>query len=175
MTDPIDEEMLGLFAATADARELAQAESAAPTVPAGRIAAYARRDDPVIDLAMERLLRGDARARHIYQMTLAGATAAVSQLAIAASGEKVLTRSVGPHRLEIIEDAGGVVLILHLAGGETVPNQLEVRAADGEGQRIRLSKPVRGIVQLPLDKRDPALSSVHDLIVRPDTAIFLLT
>lgn len=177
MIERDEEDLLARFAAVEDARALSEsglgASKARPSITAGQLIDYARRTDPIFNLAIERRIRENRSARTVYMNALGHTAIAGSPVAIAASGERAMSRMLGPHRMECIEDHEGLVLVIHLAKGEPVPSSLEVRSADGQGGRIALSKPIRGVIQFPLDRLDPAVAAVYDWIVNPDSAILL--
>lgn len=170
-----DDDQLSRFAAFRDAAELAEAgDDIEAGIPASRLIAYARREDAVADLALERHLRANAAARRIHDRALQARAVAQSNMAMAAAGGTQVTRVIGAHRLEVIEEAAGVYLVIYLGSGAPVPDAIEVRGVDGGGARLTLGAAMGGIIQLRLDLNKAEPKALHDALVRPDSSVFLL-
>ena len=170
-----DDDQLSRFAAFRDAAELAEAGDDIETgIPASRLIAYARREDAVADLALERHLRANAAARRIHDRALQARAVAQSDMAMAAAGGTQITRSVGAHRLELIEEDEGVYLVIYLGAGTPIPGAIEVRNTAGDGARLALGAPMGEIIQLRLDLSKPQPKAFHDALMRPDSSVFLL-
>lgn len=170
-----DEELLSAFAALEDLRVLMDEPGAAATMPAvSRIVAYARRGDRFADLALERVLRSDGRARAIYLQALQGSARAHAPQAAAASGAELRERLVGGHRIELITEDARDYLVVHLHTDGAQVRQVEARNPDGEGGRVDLGEPIDGILQAWLDPDNPEMVAVRRAIVSPLAAIYLL-
>ena len=174
MPDQTERDMEQLFAAIRDAKAIERRTAEAPAVSAARLLQYGTRPNAVVDLDVERLLRASMTVRLMYGTALGRAARSVSPMAAAAAGERATRRMIGEDLLEVIEEDGASFLVLRLAADEPVPGHLEVRSPAGEGARISLGKPVRGIIQLRLDHGDAELSRIADLVTQPDSAIYLL-
>ncbi|MBU1175859.1 MAG: hypothetical protein KKH72_10705 [Alphaproteobacteria bacterium] len=170
-----DDEHLRRFSAFRDATELAApGEDDTTGIPASRLIAYARREGAVADFALERHLRTSAAARRIHDRALEMHALAHSDIAMAAAGGTQVSRVVGAHRLELIEEDAGVYLVIYLGAGASVPGAIEVRDTKGDGARLALGAAMGGIIQLRLDLAKPQPKALFDALVRPDSSVFLL-
>ena len=170
-----DDDRLSRFSAYRDATELAEPGADAATgIPASRLIAYARREDAVADFALERHLRLNEAARRIHHSALGVRALAQSDMAMAAAGGTQVTRSVGAHRLELIEEDEGVYLVIYLGAGTPIPGAIEVRNTAGDGARLALGAAMGEIIQLRLDLSKPQPKAFHDVLMRPDSSVFLL-
>jgi len=172
-----DGEHLNVFGAMRDATELLESGSANAEVgvAASRLIGYARRRDGLTDLAVERLLRQNPAARRIHDRALGGHALARSDMAMAAAGGTHVSRKVGAHRVELIEESEGVVyLVIYVAGEGVVPTAIEVRDTEGNGARLALGMPIGGIIQLRLDLSKPEPQQLGAALARTDSAVFLL-
>jgi PAS domain-containing protein len=169
---------LANYAAILDAETILSAAPTGPAarpVPASRLVAHARAPGSVADLAIERALRDQAGARAIYHRALAGRALAVSQGTAAAADGAATTRLIGETRLELIEEPDGPRwLVLRLGQGDPLPQELEVRAPDGGGGRIRLAAPVADIVQVPLPRGQTLAEAIAAALGDPDSVVYLL-
>lgn len=165
-------------------RRRLRADPAARRLPLWDILDYAERGDSVADIATERALRANPANMKAYLKFLTGCAEAASPVAMAASGAEALSRRVGPHRLDIVEESSGRWLAVTLAGdaedaasGEK-PHRtayaIEARAEDGTGVRVDLGRPVARTLSLPLDPAYPELAELARILARPDCAIFLI-
>jgi hypothetical protein len=159
-----------------DASEMREPGSAnaEELIAASRLIAYAKRCDAVADLEIERLLRRNPRARMIHHRALTTRAQARSNMAMAAAGGTSVTRRVGAHRVELLEEADAVYLVIYLVNEETVLAAIEARDSEGSGARLALGAPIGGIIQLRLDLSKPEPQQIHAALLRPDSSIFLL-
>jgi hypothetical protein len=170
-----DEALLSAFTALEDLRALSQESSAGAARPAvSRIAAYARRGGRVADLALERILRSDPRARALYSEALKGSARSYVPQAAAASGAELRERIVGGHRIELITEDARDYLVVHLHADGAEVRQVEARSPDGEGGRVDLGEPIDGVLQAWLDPDNPEMLAVRRAIASPLAAIYLL-
>ncbi|MCB1359494.1 MAG: hypothetical protein KDK53_24275 [Maritimibacter sp.] len=179
MADQDFEAHLRDYAALQEARALSErrethAEATGHTIPASRIIAYARRADAVADFAVERALREQPSLRRIHDKALVAHAVAHSPRAIAAAGATQVSRMVGAHRVELIEEAGGAYLVIHLGSGTASVDTIEVRTPDGSGGRVKLGSPMRGIIQHRLDPDKSEQAAILTALVRPDAAIYFM-
>lgn len=176
MAQPDENDGLRLFSALEYLRRMPERNERgvhAASLPASRLCDYARRGDSVADLAIERLLRGNSRARAVYAGAMKRMSSAYSPMAAAAGAGDVRTRVVGPHRIEVIDEQDMAYLVVHLGDATAPVEWIEVRTREGGGARVQLGKAIRNIVQLPLDHRNPELKAVDEAIRRPDCQIYL--
>ncbi len=177
MSNEVDEEHLRLFAALQDAAAISGAgtrKGREGVTPASQIVAYARRRDAVVDMSIERLIRTSPVARQIHAQALIAGALAQSPIAMAAAGGTNVVRYLGPHRVELIEDAGGEFLVIHLGPGSEQPVAIEARDPEGEGSRLVLGEPIAGILQMRLDISGPEVRAFRDALARTDSAVFLI-
>ena len=173
MAEDLDR-MADLFSAALSQRAVIDQRGERPSLSAGRIAAYAGRADGPADLAIERALRAEPGAFAVYCRALGAVAHGFSPVAVAAGAGDVASRMVGPARLDVVEDGDALFLVIRPGENQPMPRQLEVRGADGTGGRIGLGAAVRGILQVKLDRGNPDLVLIADLIGRPDSAVYLL-
>lgn len=165
-----------LFAAFEDLRavsEPGERDERSSSIPASHLCDYALRQDGVVDIRIERLLRERREARMVYAGAMAQRSTAFSPVAAAAGLGEVRTRVVGPHRLELIDEADMAYLVVHLGSTGEPVEWIEVRTRDGSGGRVQFGKAIRSVLQLPLDHRFPELKAIDEAIRQPDSQIFL--
>jgi hypothetical protein len=153
-------------------------------LPLWDILDYAERGDSLADISVERALRANPANMKAYLRFLTGCAEAVSPVAMAASGAEALSRQVGPHRIDIVEETSGRWLAVRLAGDaqeaasggklHRTAYAIEARAEDGTGVRVDLGRPVAHTLSLPLDPAYPELAELARILARPDCAIFLI-
>lgn len=143
-------------------------------IPASHIIAYARNNQPTLNLAIERMLLQSASTRALYTAALEHNALGVSRVAIAAADELLPERSFGHAHLKVVEDAGNDWLVLTLGEQKLIPHLMEVRRRDGVGARIRLPEPIGGIIQLPLDPGFPEMVILREMLCDPQSMLFLI-
>ncbi|MEP9390559.1 hypothetical protein [Mesorhizobium sp. KR9-304] len=172
-----EEDLLQRFAAMQDMRVVSKREfDIAPSavIPASRLIAYASREAGIADLDIERLIREQPRARAIYFDALRTSASSFSSMAVAAGTGGVRNRLVGPHRVELVDEADMTYLVVYLGESTDPVEWIEVRTREGGGGRIRLGRAIRNVVQLPLDHRRDDMRAIDEGIRQPDSEIYLL-
>ena len=97
-----------------------------------------------------------------------------SAVARAASTTDDVARTVGPFRLELIEEPDAAFLVIRTEAGESAPERLDlVNDALGLVLGFDLPAPVDGLVQLMLSLSDATTRSARDALRDPGTEIFL--
>ncbi len=167
---------LSAFASIEDFRALSEMTN--PNVQprwitGSHIVKYAFRDDNVADLRMEQALRREPRVRALYTKAMFSRALACSLVADAASESVVTVRTVGPFRVEIVEEDDLSFLIIQVPEEGKRASWLELRTDAGLGTRVRLVEPIGNVIQLPLDHRIPELKIVDELVRRPDCQFFI--
>lgn len=164
------------FAALQEMRGEGGVDSTAPrSISASRIVAYARRENTVSDLTIERALKEQPGLRRLYLSALSRSAIASSPLAAAASEAKLTERFVGEYQIEIFEEEEGPPwLVVRIPEDAVEVSTMELRRPDGTGQRLNLGQPVDGVLQLPLDPDFEELVDVLELLNDPMTAIHLI-
>ena len=174
---PTDAALLEAFATFEDLHSFAQGHrdpAITRSVPVSRIVSYARREEQIADLNLEKILRSDIRVRAIYLQALRGNARAYAQQAAAASGAELRERIVEGHKIELITEDTRDYLVVHLDAADTKIRRLEVRDPEGEGGRVDFGEPIDGVLQAWLDPHNPEMLAVRRAITSPLAAIYLL-
>lgn len=100
-------------------RSRARRDPANRRIPPWELLAYAERRDGVADMKMERALRANPLNMKLYMIYLGNLADASSPVAMAASGTEALSRRIGPHRMDIVQETGERWMVIRLAGDET--------------------------------------------------------
>lgn len=176
MSHEQNEAHLRHFSALQDASELRERGpmDAEKLEPASRLIGYARRSNTLVDLAIERFLKNNQMARKIHNSALATHALAWSETAMAAAGGTQISRKVGAHLVELIEEDIGVYLVVRVAHNKTEPTGIEVRDANGAGARLALGTPIGGIIQLRLDLSKPDQLHFQAALAQPGSSVFLI-
>ncbi|MGP9791951.1 hypothetical protein [Roseinatronobacter sp. NSM] len=169
-----DDPVFMAFAARQAATDLTDApiDQASPSL--GHVLAYAKRSGNVADLRMERCLLETPHWRRLYLDQLRGTAVAFSDHARAASEQVVLSRDIGSHRLELIDDVDGAILLITLSDPQSGVYCIEARAPTGTGVRLDLGQPVGTALQVLLSDDFPETKALKALLVQPDTILFLI-
>lgn len=140
----------------------------------GHILCYATRPDALADLQIERSLRDNPHWRRLYLDHLRKQSTAWSDLARAASEAVLLSRDIGPNRLELIDVAGDAILLITLSDPQPGTYVIEARLPEGNGVRLDLGQPIGTALQILLSEDFPETKTLKDLLQRPETILFLI-
>lgn len=169
-----DDPIFMAFAARQAATALADTSADQTGLSLGHVLAYAARTEGLADLRIERCLRNTPHWRRFYLDKLRKTAVAWSDRARAASDEVVLSRDIGPNRLEMIDDADGTILLITLSDPQPVAYSIEARAPAGTGVRLDLGRPVGPVLQILLSEDFPETKALKTLLAQPETILFLM-
>lgn len=162
------------FAARQGQTYLTNGHAGQATPSLGHVLGYARRDDTTVDLQIERSLRANPHWRRLYLDQLRKQSAAWSDIAHAASDAVVLSRDIGPNRLELIDAEAGAILLVTLSDPKPGNYAIEARLPEGTGVRLDLGQPIGNALQILLSEDFPETKTLNDLLQRPEVILFLM-
>lgn len=155
--------------------EAAASSSSVSSIPAHQLWRYARRrpGEPA-DLKIEQALRSEPRTSTAYRRLLSGLASDYAPLAMAAATDAYPERSIGSHRLQVIDEGDAVYLVVsNMTEHASRPRMLVLAGPEGEA-RIELPPAIRGFVTVPLSPRLAERKLILRLLAAVGTEIFLL-